>query len=79
MTILDPLSLEVLLGAMVSVEDRLQTVAQGHRNTLIQRLEDHYQHEVDLGAEPYVPFLVSTYDLQFYKTLGSRLGVKFFC
>jgi hypothetical protein len=41
MTILDPLSLEVLLGAMVSVEDRLQTVAQGHRNTLIQRLEDH--------------------------------------
>jgi hypothetical protein len=73
MTILDPVSLEVLLGAMVSVEDRLQTVAQGHRNTLIQRLEDHYQHDVDLGAEPYVPFLVSTYALQFYKTLN-RMG-----
>jgi hypothetical protein len=69
----DPLSLEVLFGAMVSVEDRLQTVAQGHRNTLIQRLEDHYQHDVDLGAEPYVPFLVSTYALQFYKTLN-RMG-----
>ena len=73
MTTFDPLSLEVLLGAMVSVEDRLQTVAQGHRNTLIQRLEDHYQHDVDLGAEPYVPFLVSTYALQFYKTLN-RMG-----
>ena len=73
MTILDPLSLEVLLGAMVSVEDRLQTVAQGHRNTLIQRLEDHYQHDVDLGAEPYVPFIISTYALQFYKTLN-RMG-----
>jgi len=73
MTTFDPLSLEVLFGAMVSVEDRLQTVAQGHRNTLIQRLEDHYQHDVDLGAEPYVPFLVSTYALQFYKTLN-RMG-----
>ena len=73
MTILDPVSLEVLLGAMVSVEERLQAVAQAHRNTLIQRLEDHYQHDVDLGAEPYVPFLVSTYALQFYKTLN-RMG-----
>jgi hypothetical protein len=73
MTTFDPLSLEVLLGAMVSVEDRLQTVAQGHRNTLIQRLEDHYQHDVDLGAEPYVPFIISTYALQFYKTLN-RMG-----
>jgi SPP1 gp7 family putative phage head morphogenesis protein len=73
MTILDPVSLEVLLGAMVSVEDRLQAVAQAHGQGMIERLQAHYQHPVDLGAEPYVPFLVSTYALQFYKTLN-RMG-----
>ena len=73
MTILDPVSLEVLLGAMVSVEDRLQAVAQAHGQGMIERLQTHYQHPVDLGAEPYVPFLVSTYALQFYKTLN-RMG-----
>ena len=73
MTTFDPLSLEVLLGAMVSVEDRLQAVAQAHGQGMIERLQTHYQHPVDLGAEPYVPFLVSTYALQFYKTLN-RMG-----
>ena len=73
MTILDSVSLEVLLGAMVSVEDRLQAVAQAHGQGMIERLQTHYQHPVDLGAEPYVPFLVSTYALQFYKTLN-RMG-----
>ncbi len=73
MATFDPLSLEVLLGAMVSVEDRLQAVAQAHGQGMIERLQTHYQHPVDLGAEPYVPFLVSTYALQFYKTLN-RMG-----
>ena len=50
MTILDPVSLEVLLGAMVSVEDRLQAVAQAHGQGMIERLQAHYQHPVDLGG-----------------------------
>jgi hypothetical protein len=67
MTTFDPLSLEVLFGAMVSVEDRLQTVAQGHRNTLIQRLEDHYQHDVDLGRSPMCLFWCQPMPFNFTK------------